>query len=197
MRLYTIQPIIVYDILKQQKVFRSTPEKSSYYNKDDELNMIPAYDWMIEQMEQRVGPRPNGVVIPIWAWYKFDDETKPDMRKHKTERPYCVIQFEKDEKDVLLSDFDLWHFVLNDCYFADVLTDEEYEKVEKWYDSMDPKSQQAIDARRKSWESIFNCDVDPNDTQNFIGRGHYVQATFWELFWDDIVKVKFYGRGVC
>lgn len=192
MRLYTIQPPEVLEELKVKKVFHSLPEKSSYYNPEDDLNMIEAYDWMIAQMESRIGKRPEGVIIPIWAWYRFDDESKPDMRKHKTKKPYCVIQFEKNDNEVLLSDFDLWHFVLNNCYLPNTLDEKEYDKLSEEYDALNQASEQAIYMRKKSWETIFDYEVDPKDTQNFMGRGHYTQATFWELKLDEVIKVKHY-----
>ncbi len=39
------------------------------------------YEWLISQMIKRIGPPPEGVVYPVWAWYKQNGKRKKtDLR---------------------------------------------------------------------------------------------------------------------
>lgn len=69
MRLWTIQPATLYELLKTEKVIRGEPSKSEYINK---CKFSSAYEWMSEQMKQRVGNPPDGVKYPIWAWHTLN-----------------------------------------------------------------------------------------------------------------------------
>ena len=55
MRLWTIQPEEVWDILREKGVYRCDPDKCELL-KIDELNpkFGPAYNWLVNQMEKRI-----------------------------------------------------------------------------------------------------------------------------------------------
>ena len=141
----------------------------------------------------------------IWAWYQWEgiDRRKPDLRSsgylpkgEKGVRVECQVA----EKRVLLSDFDLWHYVLNYWYLPHSEKDAEaFEK--KLVDAALPLSgfshERPLPHARyrreieKSWERIF--DVDWVDRQQAIAHPpekKSIQATLWELQLADVVKVK-------
>ena len=76
------------------------------------------YRWMATQMMNRVGQPENKDQYPIWAWYQYRDsiKMKPDLRGSgflPTGTKGIRIEFEKDKDELLLSDFELWHFPLS------------------------------------------------------------------------------------
>lgn len=82
------------------------------------------YQWMIRQMEQRIAPPPTPGAYPVWAWMQWENtkRPKPDLRA-RGHLPKCEsgirIEFECPDSFALLSDFDLWHFVLNYWYLPE------------------------------------------------------------------------------
>ena len=55
--------------------------------------------------------------VPRWAWYKYDEtKYRPDLRYSgylKKGVKGVMIEFEESFENVLLTDFDEWHLVLN------------------------------------------------------------------------------------
>lgn len=78
---------------------------------------LDPYHWMSKQMELRLkAPRPSRDAMPIWAWYQWEGagRHKPDLRASgylptgdRGVRAECRVADDR----VLLSDFDLWHYV--------------------------------------------------------------------------------------
>lgn len=188
MRLWTMQPVEVYDILLKDGVFRCDPAKIP------EPSFTDSYGWLMDQLDKK-DKKPENVQLPIWAWFRFDKmEKKPDLRHScygtRGDKMVC-IEIEIPDEKVLLSDFDLWHFPLNnwwldDCFHPDY-GDEDYDKAHEWFDSLS-KEEQEIE-KEKSWHQIFN--IEPYDSY-WIARGNYVQAIFWELKLEDVKKVQYF-----
>ena len=62
-------------------------------------------------------------IYPIWFWhqYKNSKSKRPDLRESgllSKGTKGVLIEFEKPETEILLSDFNLWHFVLNYWHIA-------------------------------------------------------------------------------
>lgn len=76
MRLWTIQPVEVVNILERDGVFTCNPEKSEYYN-----DFHDAYLWIAAEMDKRNIQHPDGLKLPLWAWHTRDwKHKKPDLR---------------------------------------------------------------------------------------------------------------------
>lgn len=191
MLLWTIQPERVWRLLKQEKIFRYNPAKSVYLNGEDDFSA--AYGWLAAQMEKRIGKRPEGVTYPVWAWHTFNwKHRKPDLRDHYFSAhygAYACIEIDISEENVLLSDEENWHFVLNDWFYSGAKSEEEYDRLEAEYNGL-PEEEKSK-AREKSWEGVFN--VEPIDT-DWHRQGCYVQAVFWELRLSQVRKVTWFGR---
>lgn len=128
-----------------------------------------AYNWMICKMQSKIKDSPKNI-MPIWAWKCFEGK-KPDLRRigfaNRGNRMLRItLNIPNDE--VLLSDFDLWHYVLNASYIP------EYEE-----DSYDNISYAGM---VKSWDRIL-------DETCF---GDSVQATFWTLKPEYITKIEYF-----
>src|ERR1051325_1055844 len=111
-----------------------------------------AYRWMQSEMSRRIGPPPSGVRYPIWAWLQYESVQKlrPDLRRagHLPAGSQGVlIEFHASEGAFLLSDFDLWHYVLNRWYLPRITSE-----------VIGVESTQLVSECRltRSWEAIFD-----------------------------------------
>lgn len=175
---------------------------------DDSWRWRTAYDWMVEQMERRIGPRPEPDLYPLWAWYQSADAThrRPDLRSTgylapgtKGVRLACEIPTEQ----ILLSDFEQWHFALN--YWYSSLSQAEDEAFEAELASRgvvrtqdgplsDPVYHQRI---LDSWQHIFDLESvgDPDWVGDATRDEKSIQGTFWHLTLDQVRDVTvFTGR---
>ena len=188
MILWTMQPIEVWNMICEKGVYHCDPAKCSMPEFADQ------YEWLVRQMEKRVGPPPPGVSYPVWAWYLQDGRnSRPDLRKERWcygpgNEEYVCIEFEIPDNQVLLSDFKVWHIVL--CNSLISWSGDEDERMESYYDTLSPEDQKAY--REKNWERVF--EVSPLDN-DWIKRGDWVQATVWELKAEMIRNVRFFITG--
>jgi hypothetical protein len=151
-----------------------------------------AYAWMAERMDKRLpARRPTHDVLPLWAWYQYDGsrKRKPDLRcaGHLPRGEQGVrIEFEIDDGLVLLSDFELWHYVLNYWYLpASMGRGEDFEarlaKQGLSFHIAKPLPDPVLDEEiRVSWERIFDLEWAEKDIAAPRAQKS-IQATFWEL----------------
>lgn len=175
MRVWTIQPPEVVDILNNEGVFRCDEELSVNY-----ADFYDAYNWLVNEMDNKGIVHPEGATLPMWAWHtRAWKNKKPDLRNaglgEKGKKSVC-LELEIPDEEVLLSDFTAWHYVLNNMWFDDSEDEDEWKKLILWYDSLEVEERDRL--RRESWQRIF--DVSPAKT-DWYSRGEYVQATFWEI----------------
>lgn len=201
MFLWTIQPKEVYNFVMETGVYCCDPFKSGLLKPFDEslvgIELEPvfknAYDWITFQMEQKISPRPEGVVYPVWAWYQFAGKKKPDLRRERWANgcpgeTLACITLEVPDKEVLLSDFGAWHHVLNNWPIAD--TEEEADRFDDYLDHASEEEKKAF--LKKNWERVFDTSLFNN---GFHSRGDDIQATFWELKKNYIKNVRFFVAG--
>jgi hypothetical protein len=191
MLVWTIQSYQVWEKLQQDGLLYSPGPDLL----DEVWQWSTAYDWMVEQMERRIGKRPRPDIYPLWAWYQWRDAThrKPDLRSRQLApgirgvRLACEIPSEQ----ILLSDFIHWHHVLNYSYYS--LSEAEDDAFEaelashgltRGSVSDGPYSDLVYHQRiLDSWERIFELNRvgDPDwvggQTQDEIT----IQGTFWQL----------------
>lgn len=188
MILWTIQPVKVWGQLQHDGIYRCDPGQI-------DPDLVRPYDWLVKQMQKRTGDAPDGVLYPVWAWHtqKWKHE-KPDLRRERWccgpgNEIYACIEIEVPDDQVLLSDFDAWHCVLNDCLVSD--TEEEAEKQDAYFESLSDREKKEY--KDRNWERIFDVSVLVN---GWTSRGEWVQATFWELRKDQVRRVRFF-RTAC
>lgn len=196
MKLWTIQTIEWYEEFKKNGIIYG---EKQFVDPD----YIFGYEWLIKQMEQRIGPRPISEGFPLWAWHTWDSvkKQKPDLRStaHFPKGTKGVrIEIEKDPKDVLLSDFDLWHFPLayyyyigkseEDCNRFDTHLQSKGFAFNDDYFDLSLELQEEI---QQSWERVFDLTLnDPFIT--YKSEDKVIQATFWSLSIDEVKKVDFF-----
>ena len=187
MRLWTVQPEAVYNLIMTEGVYRCDPALSEHIT---ECNFGKAYDWIADQMKKRIGSSPEGVKYPVWAWHTMDYKHKrPDMRGAEfryIERPFVLMEIDIPDEDVLLSDEISWHIVLGDGYYPEVNSSEEFDLEYSWFQEQSLDDQNRM--KLKSWERIFDIQYH----NEYEWRDQYIQATFWELKKNNVVKVWHY-----
>ena len=186
MKLWTIQPWEVWELLQYTGIYQCDPTRvtmSAYFDEK--------YRCLNRKMTTRIGSPPQGVIYPVWAWYKQNGRhCKPDLRSERRgcgseNENYTCIELEVPENQVLLSDFDIWHIILNDGLISD--SEEESQAQEALYNALSAAQKRAY--KDKTWERVF--DVSPLKNGWTI-CGEWVQATCWDLRREFILSVRFF-----
>ena len=181
----TIQPQEVYNICKE-KPFYTDITRSEYY---DWKEFIEAYNWLSSVMKTKI-KKPFQAQYPIWGWYRYNGKYKLDLRQHTHLYPpnYYAITLDIPDDQVLLSDYESWHAVLNKFVLHDLDDEENFDKNDDYYDKLkesDPNKYNEIMVQ--SWYHIF--DLKPN----VFSSGTEIQATFWKIDPKWIIKAKKFG----
>jgi hypothetical protein len=202
MRLWTIQDYKAYEVMLEKGVMNASNEH--LFCEDDFRH---AYAWMSTQMRRSGLIPPVGVDYPIWAWYKWDGKRKRrDMRERSsTQRNAKIIQLtiEIDDSDVLLSDFHLFHYVLNYWYLPIDEKDSnefenEYTRLGFAYSDLSNFEIQNQEMKRvrtkieRSWDRVLDLQLEDDDYIYGINSEKSIQATFWQLKTEQIVKAEVY-----
>ncbi len=184
MRLWSIQTLDVWNKLQQDGVFQSTA------NGMLAPSFAAPYQWMAAQLSRRVAVPPLGCTWPIWAWYQWADRDrpKPDLRasRHLARGVRGVrLELEITASSVLLSDFELWHYVLNYWYLPTSDADDtafEHMLAHHGLSTYPPKLLPAPYHRivTASWERIFDLEWAVEGI-SWPRHRKSIQAVFWEL----------------
>ncbi len=195
MILWTIQTAAAWHTWQQQQTLRAPPQYV-------EPAFRPAYAWMVTQMVKRIGPKPKAVRYPLWAWYQWrnDRKRRPDLRSsaHLPAGQRGVrIEFEHPDTAALLSDFDLWHYVLNYWYLPESMADGEafeQELSERGFSFyLNKPLPDAAYHRRvaQSWERIFDVSWAAEDIADPYPMKS-LQASLWQVELDQVREVTFF-----
>jgi hypothetical protein len=204
--LWTVQDVAVWKQLEETGQYTTPVERIEFpESEDDALNHANfAYRWLADQMSKRVGPPPEGVVYPVWVWYKQQGQHdgKPDMRQsHYFKGMPCMrMKLDVPDWEVLLSDFDDWHHALN--YWHCSLTEEDsnefdagceslgvsFHDISNW-DLQSPELDSVRTRVEASWERMLG--VQPTDEHwHFPWEKRSIQATFWVLKREYVISVE-------
>lgn len=188
MRLWTIHPYCIYELIQSKGIYRCKPDFSELLESD---NFINAYKWMCNQMKKCIGNPPIETEYPVWAWHSINGQHKrPDMRTGamRVFEKSVLMEIEIPDNQVLLTDFDYWHLILNNEIYHKAnnipnIAFEEWniksEEEDAYYNNL--SDEEKVIYKEKSWENIICSENKP--------FSKYVQATFWELKKDQIKKV--------
>lgn len=183
MTLYSIQTKELYDTLLSEGV--AYCDRDSWCSKEYDF----AYSWMVEQMKARIGTPPKEGINPFWAWYQYNCKKDPrpplsEMSEYNDDPVMLVLDVPDNE--VLLSDFMLWHHVLNkfDICSKNALLLRKIKRLEQaagknlFYDDLSEDIQQEI---RDTWTKIFDLHVQDPYYMGKAKRNRAIQATFWRI----------------
>jgi hypothetical protein len=181
MRLWTTMSKTVYKdtIIKNGIYTCDTYKCNMLINDTEDKNFENAYNWLADYMNYKIGkPNNANTKYPVWAWYKLrGKKSRPDLRwtEFKDYRePMVLIECEIEDNKVVLSDEVKWTVsALNNFPF--LISDEEYD----WYYYNNTLSNEDLKLfKHNTWLRVFD-----------ISESEYIQATFWELRKENIIKI--------
>ena len=200
MIIWTIQHHSAYEHLLRNGILRANEDR--LFCEDDFRH---AYDWMGQQMLSAGLMPPEGVHYPVWAWYQWEGIRKRrDMREGgHAKRGERIVQLtvEIEDKDILLSDFDLFHYVINDWYLPvnekdDLAFEAKHESLGysfrdlQDHDIQTEEMNQLRDEIRASWNRALLLDIEDDGWLYGRNEKKSIQATFWELRLDQVKKAE-------
>jgi hypothetical protein len=188
LRLWTIQPIEVWERLQREKTLLVDPAHPNFQN--DPI-YLEAYEWMREQMALRVSGYEGN--YPWWVYdYKLDLRAYR-FHTHPPNERWVRLELEIPSDKVLLSAYGAWHYVVNPWYLPYATDNEGYEcEEDAWeadasahginvFHNAHPFPEPWESQMRASWERIFDVD-DLRETNT-------IQATFERLELAEVVKI--------
>jgi len=149
---------------------------------------LQPYSWMEKEMIKRIGPPPEGIIHPVWAWYNYGDfSKKPDLRKsgHLEKGKKGVrLTIEIDSSQVLLTDFENWHIILNTGDQGSIekestILENDFIPIEEVEFPWEVQGNNVV----MKWDKIIE---EPGS------KLPYVQATMWEVSLDQVKKVEYF-----
>lgn len=164
MRVWTILNQEQYDYLLENSEYIADPKQA----------MFPeAYKWLSKKMEEII-KKPQEVTYPTWVWYKSGKSYKPDLRfsGYAERGTICyLLELEVNADEILLSDFDYWHFVLNKWKIAN-----EEEKI----------------TMEESWNRIFDLNFClEEDEEYYLNKDlKMIQGNIWKIKTEQIKSVR-------
>lgn len=177
MKLWSIQPLNV-TVSSQDAVCYSMPDFVELDGTDPGQSMQTAYSWMVLQMQARL-PVVKEAQWPWWAWVVPEWPCKdgsPNLRYYREDKEVYLLELEIPESHVLMSDYILWHQILNRGEIT------LYEGEE-------------ITIARSTWSRVFDVTAEGEFTlcadPSWVGcsTDRSIQACFWELRPEYIVSV--------
>lgn len=165
-----------------------------YINKE---KVGDTYNWIVSKM-RGFGKNKYKAKYPIWTWVKCYNHICPPKRKGNKVQGFDIkITFEKDDKDVFITDFRRYSFLLNNTYIPNTKKDkEEFDKLLKKcniteddlkayvrHDKYDTYRQdkEFLDICKKINESFDKCRTTESDI---------LQGCVWYIDLDEIKSIE-------
>ncbi|MFO1442898.1 DUF3841 domain-containing protein [Bacillus sp. Bva_UNVM-123] len=170
MRVYTVQRIEAYREMRE-KGYLIGKEKYAwdYFEKP--------YKWMVSKMKTRI-PNFKGENYPIWVWKRRPNRNEKALFKRGTRGVILTLEIPDDQ--ILFSDFDSWHSVLNNSPVCDNEEDwEKYLKDEYNYPV------------EETWEKIFDFEYLRNGDKDWRGEFNeeWIQGVTPRISMEQVKKV--------
>lgn len=156
----------------------------------------PTYIWVLEKMNKMI---PNDKYkYPIWCWVKFKNGICPPKHKGEPVKGFDVkITFNKEKKDVFITDFRRYSFLLNNTYIPDTLKDKElFDKTleEKNINKDDLKAYVRPDKFDHHREDKDFLDICQKIRQSFdkciTTDSDVLQGCVWRINLDEVEKIE-------
>lgn len=196
MIVWSIRSVSELKILETHGRFFTADQKVPDFRRD-------SYAWMAARLGKQVA-RPPYINFPVWAWYQWRGPThpRPDLRV-SSHLPRgmegALIKLDIPEHQLLLSDFQRWHAVLNRHYLPESRRDEERFERALRHSGVKPKwpyPEPFATEVEQSWERIFDLSMRMY-RRNYWGPRDKVaiQAVFWEIRTENVIEVRrFHAR---
>ena len=164
------------------------------------------YNWIVEKMNNINNP--YNATYPLWSWYQYGGISHP---RKNTLLPFfdednviVKITFQKDDKDVLLTDFVKYCFMLTNEYLPSDKKDfDNFNKLMIDYKVSKEDLLQYI--RRDKYNSYRNDDnftyinsmINKSYDRILNIESNIIQATIWDIKKEDIINIEFIKKEEC
>ena len=153
------------------------------------------YNWLVPEMKKRNIIPHNGEKYPIWAWAKCGASIAPKKKKNRLgvqQKKLVKITFEKPDKDVLLSDYMAYSFILNGRIVPKTKT--EYQRFLQKIDQMgisldDLKGVVRNEKSNKKITDLF-FEIKKTWTRIFDLKSTVHQACVWNIKLSEVTKIE-------
>ena len=155
------------------------------------------YKWVINKMNERIS-NPNKVDYPIWCWVKCYIGICPPKKKGKKVEGFDVkITFNKDEKDVFITDFRRYSFLLNNLYIPNNKKELEMfeEKLKKYNITKEELKAYVRKDKYKEFRTDKNflkiCkEIEKTFDRCITKDSDILQGCLWRINLDEIEKIE-------
>ena len=157
----------------------------------------PVYKWIIGKMNKNI-KNPSKVKYPIWCWVKCYNGISPPKRKGKRVKGFDVkITFNKDEKDIFITDFRRYSFLLNNTFIPVNKKEKElFDNKLKKYNITKEDLEAYI---RKDKYKLFRTDkefieickeIEKSFERCITKDSDILQGCIWRINYKDIEKIE-------
>lgn len=166
-----------------------------------------AYNWITNKMLERNILSSNK--YPLWAWYKcgkYKCPTKNTMLGYfgAEQEKLVKIVFEKDDNEVLLTDYKLYHFLLTNSYLPSSLTD--LNNFNKMKELKQVSDEDLLAYIRRDKFASYRTDKDFNEINEIVHKSYdkvlkltfdHIQACVWDIKLSEVKSVQFINKSDC
>ena len=158
----------------------------------------PTYQWVLEKMNQSIENKYK-VKYPIWCWVKCYNNICPPKHKGEPVEGFDVkITFHKNKKDIFITDFRRYSFLLSNTYIPLSLKDkEQFDNKLLSYNitSDDLKAfvrKDKFDFHRTDKAFLQICDeIRESFDRCITTNSDILQGCIWRINLEDIEKIEF------
>lgn len=155
------------------------------------------YNWIIEKMNIKTDNKYK-TKYPLWCWVKCYNGICPPKRKgEKTEKQYVKITFYKNEKDVFITDYRRYSFLLSNQFIPNSLKEKELFDKELKKHSISNEDLKAYVRKDKyskcRTDKVFinTCDKIRESFDRCITKDSDVlQGCIWRIDLNEIEKIE-------
>lgn len=155
------------------------------------------YKWVIDNMNKNISNNSSST-YPIWCWVKCDDDICPPKVKGKRVEGFDVkITFNVDEKDIFITDFRRFSFILNNLYIPN--SKEDKDKFDKLLNEKNISLEELkaymrkdkYDSHRTDEEFIKVCELVASSFDRCITKDSDVlQGCVWKIDKEQIENIE-------
>jgi len=148
-----------------------------------------AYTWMKGSMASAGILAPEPDISPWWCWVRRE-ENHPEPYVEDTEglNDPVVLELSVRSEQIVLSCFDLWHFVLNKSYvWTSELDEQDFDRAQVSAEEGSDAAVQLQQRMQKSWSAVFELDQCAVDMGPFQAKS--IQGCFWTLRLSDVTAI--------
>lgn len=155
----------------------------------DDPTFQDAYAWIKDSMTSAGIRAPASDLSPWWCWVRREQShPEPYIEDVEGLLDPVVLKLSLPSEQIVLSCFDLWHFVLNKWYvWASELDEQEFDRAMKNAEEGSVAALQLQRRMEESWSAIFELDQTAVDMGPFEAKS--IQGCFWTLRLADVTAV--------